>query len=140
MITMQSGAPASSAYLKEFPALNDAINKSIHYTKKTASIIFEYAKKVTAFALTIILAAFFPGSFILGTCTGLLIGVIATPERLKESLDTISKVWQRQHWLIVFPLVGMAFLGLPYTTYLTAIVRGAYFGIDEVLKAKSDKR
>ncbi len=133
MNPVQKNVPAMP---NEFSA-KEALNQCFHGAKKNAVAVFEVVKKVSATALTILLALFFPCSFILGAGTALLIGVFASPERLQKSLDRISQVWKNQSGFAVGAIVLMGIWGLPYTPYLAATIRGAYLGISEALRAST---
>ncbi len=135
MNSLQRNAPAMP---NEFSA-KEALNQCIHGAKKNAVAAFEIVTKVSAFALTILLALLFPCSFILGAGTALLIGVFTSPERLQKSLDRISQVWKNQSWLAVGVIVLMGVWGLPYTPYIGATMRGAYLGISEALRASTTR-
>lgn len=132
---MQMSLPAVS---KQCPAApRGVISEGMKTIKGIAVALFDIVKKVTAFALTILLAIFFPGSFILGTGIGLAVGIFAASETVKKSLETISKIWERQSWFAVSALLFMAFWGLPYTTYIASALRGSYLGVTEALSAKA---
>jgi len=124
--------------MNPIPASNQSQPQEIFQeVRKFAEAAWEFVKKVATFALTVFLAGVFPGSFVLGTTMGLIVGVFMPADRLKESIQTIGKIWDRQPWLFFLgATLYLSVLGLPYAVYLASGLRGGTLGLAEALKAK----
>ncbi len=126
---------------KFFPPSLEPLNQALEQVKSGSLVALEIVARIATIALQIIknlacvgLIIIFPGSFIFGTFTGITIGVLATPKYLTDTMNRITKIWQRQNWTHVTGIIVMSLWGLPYTPYFGSFLLGMHFGVTKTLE------